>query len=132
MYFRYNHDTKICDETRLFKYIYQLKPAVTQDAAPSCDANPNCSTNILLKSTLMMTKRRDSTVFVPPSCTPLSETPELSNKQGRRGGSPSLEFSSLRVILHAEPVWLGACGSRCGGRTVEGPSPALPALLPTC
>lgn len=54
----------------------------------------------------MMTKLRASAVFVPPSCTPLSETLELSNKQDRRGGSPSLEFSSLQVILHAGLVWL--------------------------
>lgn len=111
----------------VFQYIYQSN-------SPSCKANSNCHTNILLKpcATLMMTKLRDSAVFVPPSCTPLSETLELSNKQDRRGGSPSLEFSSPRVILHAGLVWLRACGSRCGGRTVEGPSPALPALLPTC
>lgn len=109
------------------RYIYQSN-------SPSCKANSNCHTNILLKpcATLMMTKLRDSAVFVPPSRTPLSETLELSNKQDRRGGSPSLEFSSPRVILHAGLVWLRACGSRCGGRTVEGPSPALPALLPTC
>lgn len=101
-----------------------------------CKPRSNCYTNILLKSrmALMMTKLWNSAVFffVALSCTPLSETLELSNKQDRRGGSPSLEFSALRVILHAGLVWLCECGSRCGGRTVEGPSPALPALLPTC
>lgn len=131
LFFPYNSSTKRRLETGLFKSIYQFNPvAVAGDAAPSCDANPNCSTNILLKSTLMMTKLRDSAVFVPPSCAPLSETLELSNKQDRRGASPSPELRSLRVILHAGPVWLCACGSRCGGRTAEGPSPSSrPAAL---
>ncbi len=81
---------------------------------------------------LMTTKLQNSAVFVVLSCRLLSETLELSNKHDRRGGLLSLEFSALQAILHAGPAWLCECGSRCGGRTVEGPSPALPSLLPTC
>jgi len=81
---------------------------------------------------LMMTKLQNSAVFVVLSPRLLSETLELSNKQDRRAGLLSLEFRALQVILHAGPAWLCEYGSRCGGRTVEGLSPALPSLLPTC